>query len=243
MSETLDLLLTIYPFEAACFAKTSLPVKYVGTPLKEILASYPYKTDQHFPNSLVALFPGSRQGEIQRNLPKILQAASLIKKSYPEASFAISCAREELLPLITQEIEKSDVSPTIISKEYSYELMRHSHCAIAKSGTVTLELALHHCPTVVVYELTKLNRFLAQYIFRIRLPFYCIVNILREHKVFPELIETGFNPQQIFHHLKPLYEKGEIRNECVKDCQHVQNLLTENQASKQAALAIKEVLS
>ena len=242
MSETLDLLLTIYPFEAKHFSHTLLPVKYVGNPLQEALANHQYKPDITFPEHLIALFPGSRAGEISRNLPKLLQAASLLKENYPEASFALSCARNELLPLIMQELQKSNVMPTIVPKEYSYELMRKSHSAIAKSGTVTLELALHQCPTVVVYELTTLNRLLAKYLFRIRLPYYCIVNILRGQKIFPELIESGFEPQNVYLQLKSLYEEGEIRRQCIEGCQQVQKLLSEAQASTQAAIAIKEIL-
>ena len=42
MEKTLDLLMTIYPFEGAFFSHTSLKVNYVGSPVKEQLSHYKY---------------------------------------------------------------------------------------------------------------------------------------------------------------------------------------------------------
>lgn len=242
MRQTLDLLLTIYPFEVACFAHTDLAVKYVGNPLQEAIQKYTYHTDFPFPPHLIALFPGSRLGEIQRNLPKMMEAALAMKRQYPEVNIALSYSEENFLPVIQESIEKYALQVCMVPKSHTYELMKQCEVAIAKSGTVTLELALHCCPTVVVYELTLLNRLLATYLFRIHLPHYCIVNILANKRVFPELIAEGFTGENLLAHLISLYQKGETRQHVLQECQNIHVLLQNHLGSQNAATAIKDIL-
>lgn len=247
MSNTLDMLLTIYPFEAAAFEHTSLNVKYISNPLQEYISQYVYHSSwkSHFPiqHPLIAIFPGSREGEIKRNLKTQLQAASLFQKKHPHATFGISCSHPELRCLIETMIDAEGLKNAFtIPKHLTYELMRDSHSAIAKSGTVTLELALHKRPTVVVYELSTLNWLIAKFLIRLNLPHYCIVNILSQKRVFPELIEKGFTPENLAHELEKIHE-GTARDQCIVGCQEVVNLFQSSQASVQAAEAIKLLLS
>lgn len=256
MADTLDLLLTIYPFETACFAQTTLHVQYAGNPLQELIQKYAYDEDwlknsglAHLNHSdpLIAIFPGSRLAEITRNLPKQLQAVEMLQKQSPQTKFALSCGHESLLPAILECLSKSSLKISkdifIVPKKYSYELMRASRAAIAKSGTVTLELALHSCPTVVVYELSWLNRFIAQHIIRVNLPHYCIVNILAQKEVFPELIAAGFSAENLYLQLKNLSETGTMRECCLQECKNVKLLLKEYHASQKSAQAIAELLA
>jgi lipid-A-disaccharide synthase len=248
MASTLDMLLTIYPFESESFSHTSLKVQYIGNPLKEYISKHPYcdHWKEQFPigsKTLIALFPGSRLGEIQRNLAKQLQAALLFQKRHPEAVFGISCSNAQLKPFIDSIIARHDnLKAFTVLREYTYELMRDSHSAIAKSGTVTLELALHKRPTVVVYELSILNWFIAKYLIRLNLPHYCIVNILNQQRVFPELIASGFEPENLSIHLENIYS-GKMREEGLKGCERTIELLQKDAASQSAAKAIRELIT
>lgn len=252
MAESLDLLMTIYPFEKACFENTSLNVKYVGNPIREIVSKYSYDEDWaklfgiKETNNLVAIFPGSRKGEIQLNLPHLLKAAVLLKKENPHTVFVLSCAHEKIIPVMQNILDPNSLKLNkdifLLPKGYSYELMRDCRSAIAKSGTVTLELALHQRPTVVVYKLTLLNRLIAKHILRLNLPHYCIVNILSGKTVFPELIAKGMNPQNIYHHINALHNDTEVRNQCIANCKKLPEILQEDKASINAAKAIQEVL-
>lgn len=249
MTNTLDMLLTIFPFEPQCFSHTSLNVKYIGNPLHEYISKHPYDDNWksqfpklHTTGQLIAIFPGSRLGEIKRNLGKQLQAAVLFQKKYPETVFAISCSNDILKTLIEKMIKATGLTKaTTVPKKYTYELMRDCHSAIAKSGTVTLELALHKRPTVVVYELSKLNRFIAKFLIRLNMPHYCIVNILRNKRVFPELIESGFHKENLFLELEKIHT-GNLREECLYECKQLLELFHEKEATRNAAIAIGELL-
>lgn len=245
MASTLDLLLTIYPFEPACFAQTSLKVKYVGNPLQEYISQHIYDENwntQLPSNHLIAIFPGSREGEIKRNLPIQLQAAALFQKKYPEVAFGISCSNHIFKGMIDNIIAEAGLNKTFtVPTNHTYELMRGCQSAIAKSGTVTLELALHHRPTVVVYNLSTLNWLIAKFLIRLKLPHYCIVNILSGKRVFPELIEAGFNKENLSLQLENI-DSGPLREDCLRDCKRASELLQQSQASHHAAQAIRDLL-
>ena len=252
MAKTLDLLLTIYPFEQECFAKSSLNVKYIGNPLKEIIHKHRYVPNWaslfgiEDTSNLIAIFPGSRKGEIHLNLPYQLKVAEILKKKDPSVTFAISCAHEKILPAIHRMLQSNSLKLNkdifLLPKAYCYELMKDSRTALAKSGSVTLELALHKRPTVVMYKLSLLNRIIARYLLRLNLPHYCIVNILANKTVYPELIEKGLSPSSLLSELQRLNIDGQTRQTCIKECEHVSSLFEGVDASKQAACAIKALL-
>lgn len=248
MARTLDLLLTIFPFEKSFYSQSSLPVTFVGNPLLEYILEHPY-SDLPIPSSdhLVALFPGSRAGEIARNLPEMLRAALLLRKEEPRTIFGISCAHGEATSLIHEELAKTSLKLNLdvflVPKTHRYELMRASCCALAKSGTVTLELALHEKPTVVVYNLSWLNRLYAKYFLRLNLPHYCIVNILSGQKVFPELIAEGYQAESMARHLSDFVNPSAARKVCQEGCQKVKELLQGGHASANAAQAVAELLT
>lgn len=251
MAALLDGLLTIYPFEEECFKHTKLPVYYVGNPLLEYQANYPFSKEwkkklnipDHRP--LVALFPGSRMGEIKRNLPKLLETASLLKKREDRAVFAISAFSKEIEDLIDEQIKRSpglrkDIY--LVPKAFSHELMKDACCAVAKSGTVALQLALHQCPSVIIYELSLLNKWIAKYLLKVNLPFYCIVNILGKQEVFPELIKEAYTPQTIYQQLLPFFEESQKRQNCLQSCQKIYEELSGLNASQTAAQAIRNLI-
>lgn len=245
MANTLDLLLVIYPFEKECFAKTSLPVEYVGHPIFQALQSHTYTSFDYKKDSLIAIFPGSRLGEIKRNFKTILEAALLIKKEEPKTTFGISIANDKVKPLIEEMLRDKNVSSDdfiFIPKDKTYELMQNCKTAIAKSGTVTLELALHNKPTVVVYNVTFLNRLIAKHLFKVNLPFYCIVNIIGKKEIFPELIENGFTADHLSKKVLELNKQGEKRDACIKECEQLQEVLNLKNASKNAASSIMRLL-
>jgi lipid-A-disaccharide synthase len=247
-----DLLLTIYPFEAAYFAQTPLKVIYTGNPLSEIIRHYPYQTDWHtqigLPHNqeLIALFPGSRRGEIQRHIPQQLQAATQLKLKYPHLCFALSCAQEslqdQLLNLIRETPLRLNKDLYIVPSRYRYDLMKTCKTALAKSGTVTLELALHGVPTLVHYDLSILNYLFAKYILRLHLSHYCIVNILGNETIFPELI--GHQPQidKLKKEIESLHFNPTRHQQIRIKCERLKQQLEISSPSQSAAKAIQELI-
>jgi lipid-A-disaccharide synthase len=220
IEKTHDLLLTLFPFEKQFFHKTSLQVECVGHPLTTFIApsSLPRQ-------NILAIFPGSRVAEIEKNLPLQLAVARKLKTLDPTLSIAVSIAHIEKAPLICKLSENTDCQ--LISPEQSYTLMQTAKLALATSGTVTLELALHQTPTIVQYALSLLEVFLAQKLFRMNLPFYALPNIIAGKEVFPEFLGPNLTEQNIVNAAQTLQAPIDIRP-----------LLTEKQGSVEAATLI-----
>lgn len=249
MAKHLDLLLTLFPFEPPLFSKTTLAVKHVGHPLSEKFLSYNYdelwkqRVGLKDKGELLAIFPGSRAQEIIRTYPLQVEAARLLKKNHPDIAIGVSLIDSQFAPLI-KKLSK-DLKVTLVPHHYTYELMRDARASIAKSGTVTLELAWSQTPSVILYGVSPLNRLIAKYLLKLDLPHYCIVNILLNRTVFPELIKEGFDPENIADHVESLWSDGQAREKCRLGCQEAWDLLSRNgphSPSERAALAIRDLL-
>lgn len=214
MGKTLDLLLTIFPFEPRYFEKTGLKTVFVGNPLMEDLPPLTENTQK-----TLSLFPGSRQKEIERNLPLQLEAAKLFLKDHPDWNLQVSINDKQTPYSVIQDIPQNGI-------------------CLAKSGTVTLELALRGCPTVVQYQLTKLNYFLAKYIFRIALPHYALPNILLNETIFPEFYQVHIDPKELADALTI-----QAKNQALihKKAENLRTLLTKKNASREAAKEITQL--
>lgn len=217
MADTLDLLLTFFPFEKDCFAHTKLPVVHVGHPLTHPIAEF-VPSGKYNGQKILGIFPGSREKEIRRNLPLQLAVAKRLQNIDPSLKIIISKAADPV--------------------GENYELMRASHLALATSGTVILELALHGTPTVVNFAITRLDRFIAQKIFHIHLPFYCLANIVVNKSVFPELFGPNLTEEQLFFWAKTLLLDEDARARCLAGCLEVRKSLGMKRAMREAAICL-----
>lgn len=251
MEKALDLLLIIYPFEVDYFSNSSLKINFIGSPIQEYISQHHYDKEWRkklfIPHDLklIGLFPGSRKGEIARNLPIILDAANQLLQHESKIIFAISCfneATEEYLNKNLKLFPNLEKNLYRVPKNYTYELMRDSESAIAKSGTITLELALHQCPTVVIYKLSMINRLYVKYILKVNLPYYCIVNILGQKEVFPELIEIGLDATNLLQQVRSIFIEGPKRQACIQACRNISSSLGTNDASSKAAESILKAI-
>jgi len=227
MAQNLDLLLTIFPFEAACFANTKLPVAYVGHPLVTAIPK-----QQKSPSKTLALFPGSRTTEVQRNLPIQMRVAKKLKQQNPDLDIAISSAHPQV-----QALAKG-FPCRFVPPESTYALMREAHLALATSGTVTLELALHETPTLVNFAIRPCDLFLAQKIFRIHLPFYCIVNIIASKEIFPEFFGPNLTEDALYSAAQKLWNDASKRALCQKSCLDMRHLLEQKDLMQNGASLI-----
>jgi lipid-A-disaccharide synthase len=241
MANTLDLLLSILPFEKQYFSKTTLPVIYVGHPLITRIANEKVsKLKAPADKKVVAVFPGSRQHEIQRNLPIQMAVCKHLKAQDSSLFFALSVSGENTQKAILPLLE-AGVFDLLVSEKETYSLMQSAYVAIAKSGTVTLELALHQVPTVVTYGVSSLDLFIVQHILKLNLPFYALVNIIGNQEIFSELFGPHFTENTLSTKISHLLYDQTAYETCQKGCLLVKNILGSENASLQAAKAILQL--
>ncbi len=243
-----DALFTIRPFEEELFQNTALPVFFVGHPLIEEIQDHSLIALSFPPSKkVVALFPGSRPKELKRHLPILISSAIELLQQEPDLHFAISCSNPSFLPFIRSSLQGSllqkEMYASIVDAKNTYNLMEHSHIALAKSGTVTLELALFEVPTIVIYAITKIDLFIAKDLLRIRLPYYSLPNILEKQEVFTELFGPNMTQEKIVSHANTLLKNHILYENCKTLCHKIKGSLGAHHASSQAAEYIFSILN
>ncbi len=182
--------LSIFPFEHDFLAARGVVSEFVGHPLPELLrdepdlpefaAKYPGRDDR----PPLLLLPGSRPSEWERLLPVLLDAAHRFQREHPCAVW-LAPAPNLPRPWLMAQLRAHPVPVQVIDERYA--AMRRARVALAASGTVTLELMLHHVPTVIAYRMAPATYFLARRLARVNhagLP-----NLLAGATVMPELLQ------------------------------------------------------
>lgn len=239
MAKTLDQLLCILPFEPTYFARHMAPtsimkVSYVGHPLTHRIKNHVFSSIKELEGKkVIALFPGSRRKEIERNFPLYLHLAK--QWEHKQITFAVSISRKQHDLLIKKMIQDAMITNMVcIEEDRTYDLMHMAYGAIAKSGTVTLELALHSVPTCVTYAVGKVDIFIAQKLLGVDLPFYALPNILCNEKVYAELIGPYFTIENLCKESEHLLDPDEQKRQKGL-CSKIIDILGDMNASRTAA--------
>ncbi|EPP34817.1 lipid-A-disaccharide synthetase family protein [Chlamydia ibidis] len=193
LEKYLDALLLILPFEKDIFSTSSLPTSYVGHPLVEAIENHQYrknwKKELNISESpIIAAFPGSRRGDIVRNLE--IQVRAFLASSFKDShQLLVSSSSPKFDKMIQDVLAKEGcLQANIVPVQFRYELMKDCDCALAKCGTIVLETALNYTPTIVTCLLRPFDILLAKYIFKIFIPAYSLPNIITKSVIFPEFI-------------------------------------------------------
>jgi lipid-A-disaccharide synthase len=186
-----DEVLAVLPFEPGVMTRLEgPPTYYVGHP--SLAEGIPTSTGTD--RGLVALLPGSRNGELRRHLPLLGQVAAQLADHPAVSGFFIPTLRS-LETRLRAETANWPVPVTIVANRAERRaLYQQSVLALSVSGTATLELALARVPMVVVYVLDTPQ---AREFERIGRPQVGLPNIVLGRIVTDELITTGPEPETL----------------------------------------------
>lgn len=222
-------LAVILPFEEDLFRRVGADVTFVGHPLLDRDEPVPERgefcdrlgLDPDRP--ILALFPGSREQELDRHLERFLEAGARVRERRPDVQIALARAgsvREE-------RFGGSDVPLA----EDGRALLRHATAALVKSGTSTLEAALEETPFVTAYRTGRLTYLLARYL--VRIEHIALANLVAGREVVTELIQDRATPERMAEHLLPLLDRGSVeRRETVEGLSRVSDALGEPGAAR-----------
>jgi lipid-A-disaccharide synthase len=245
MADVLDRLMVIFPFEVDVFKGVDLRVDFVGHPMVDDIRRFRSEECRPLPwteGKKIALLPGSREQEIRRILPALLKAAVHAKQNCQiELSFiiAVPANREELVEAILREAGNRPQHCVVVIDQ-SREVLKQADAALVASGTATLEAALLHCPTVLVYKTSALTYAIARYL--INIPWLGIVNIISGREVMPERIQSGMKPKQLAADLERLIHDIPLRDAMIENFKAVEEKLGQGEpASRVAQILCDEV--
>lgn len=202
LARAVDRLAVILPFEPAFFEAAGIPSTYVGHPLLDREAP-PTRTSARTVLGLasgakvLALFPGSRRGEIGRLWPSYRAAARrLLDDGHCTDVLIAATAWGEYPGSEGMQVIRGDSSLVLAAAD----------AALAKSGTTTLETALADVPMVVAYRTNPLTAWLARRL--ITVSWVSLVNLIVGREVVPELMQRAATPARLVAMVAPLLATG-----------------------------------
>jgi lipid-A-disaccharide synthase len=214
MRRYIDHVLAILPFEPEVLARLDgPPSSYVGHPLSErteALRPTPQdlmRRDDTPPTVLV--LPGSRHGELRRLLPVFGDALARVAARGGPFDLVLP-TKAHLAAEIAAEVAGWTVKPRIVvDPAEKDEAFRTARAALAKSGTVTLELALAGVPMVTAYKVSAIEAFVARRV--IQVSSVILANLVLGEKVVPEFLQEDCTAEKLADALLPLVQDGPER--------------------------------
>lgn len=200
--EITDRLLAIFPEEARYFQQQGAETVWVGHPMVERMQNAPTRETARellgiaAEQRVIALLPASRQQEIKYMLPLVCAAAREIQEQLPEVEFLIPLSLPSYRGAIERAIQEYGLSARVIAGK-NLEAIAASDLAIAKSGTVNLEIAWLDVPQVVFYRVNPLTAWIATHIFKFSIAFMSPANLLVMKPIVPELLQEEATPARM----------------------------------------------
>jgi lipid-A-disaccharide synthase len=207
IAQRVDRLAVIFPFEPAVYAGTGVAVDFVGHPLVDRLAPLAAASERSATRRalgldetrpLVLLLPGSRRNEVRTTLPLQLAAATALHARDPRVGFLVAVAPSIDRTAIDEGIAASRLPALLdltVIEGRTHDAIRAADVALAKPGTVTLEVALLGTPLVVTTRVNRLTAFLMRRL--VRVSSYTMPNLIAGRPVVPEFLQEDADPGRI----------------------------------------------
>jgi lipid-A-disaccharide synthase len=244
MRRVLTRLLCIFPFEKQFFEENGIPATYIGHPLTRVVRASASRTELRrrfrIPEDrpLVVLLPGSREGEIGRHLPPLLDAVEKIK-SQRDVDFALSLPGGFASAASLQHFEERFRGASIkVFEGETWDLLACADLALAASGTVTVEAALLGVPMVTFYRVTLVSWILGKLL--VRVPFYSMVNLLAGRLVAPELMQGEMTGSRLAEEAIRLLDSTALLDEMRNEWRLVADKLWQPEDPMEAAASVVE---
>jgi lipid-A-disaccharide synthase len=240
----IDHILLLFSFEKPYFDKEQISCEFVGHPLLD------HKTDDKIDinqfigknKALISIFAGSRISEINVLMPILLNFIKLMKVKYNDITFVFHSTKEhsELIKSYINNIELGNCEVISDDKIKTY-LLKKSIFAVAKSGTVSLEICNSKIPSVILYKMNFINFLIIKMLVKIK--YANILNIAANEEIIPELLQSNCNAKNIYKVVSDFLETPSKMQEQVKKTQTILNQFkTDKSSSELASKALNNLL-
>ena len=232
----LDHVLLLFPFEKKYFDKENIKSTFTGHPLLEeqekskIDISKVIKKDK----KIFSIYPGSRISEIKVLIPILFKFVKLMNEKYSDMFFVFHSTIEhsELIKnlLLKERFENCEI---ISDEKIKSDILKKSIFAVAKSGTISLEICNAKVPSVIIYKMSKINFFIIKNLVKVKSP--NIINIAAGEEVIPELLQSKCNPNDIFKTVDKLLNDKNILEKQIAKSQEIINNFKKEKSSEIAS--------
>jgi lipid-A-disaccharide synthase len=218
-----DKILAIFEEEAKFYSNKGGNVKFVGHPMLDFYRNIPTREESlrriglTSDQKLLLIIPASRKQELKYILPTLLKAAKLLQEKDPSITVLIPSGLNEFNELLNNSLKEYALSGRIILSNEVDDLkpflFSAAHLALAKSGTINMELALNSVPQIVGYKVSRVTAFFARYLLRFNVKYISPVNLLLNKMLIPEFIQEDFKADKIFNAALKILEDNSTKED------------------------------
>jgi lipid-A-disaccharide synthase len=198
-----DHVLCTLPFEKQWYADRGVDATYVGHPFFDECPRQ--QLDEAFLSQqradgarLIALLPGSRTQEVERNWETLYRAARTIHESRPDVRFLVPSFKPTQQKMVDDFLASHPPLPIRTYVGKTPEIIELAEACLSVSGSVALELLYRLKPTCILYRIGKLDLRVARFFMKTQ--FICLVNKLANKELYPEFLTDRDESQQLANH-------------------------------------------
>jgi len=247
-----DKILAIFEEEAKFYSNKGGDVKFVGHPMLDFYKNIPSKEESFkrlgliFEQKVLLLIPASRKQELKYILPTLLKAAKLLQEKDPSITVLIPSGLKEFDEILNNLLNEYGVSGRIILSnevdDVKPYLFSAADLALAKSGTINMELALNSVPQIVGYKVSRFTAFFARYFLRFNVKYISPVNLLLNKMLIPEFIQEDFKAEKIFNAALNIIEDSAKKEEIMLGYKNLKDKLGKPGVTDRASKYILDLI-
>ncbi len=240
----IDHILLLFNFEKSYFEKEDMSNEFVGHPLLDDVDDKAIDINQVIGKNkaLISVFPGSRKSEIEVLTPILLKTIKLLNESNKDITYVFHSTKEYSSSIQTHITKSELINCEVISDEkIKSHILRKSIFAIAKSGTVSLEICNFKIPSLILYKMNFINFFIIKML--VKTKFANIINIAARKEIIPELLQGKCNPKNISNMITYFLDNPKKMEEQINETQLIlKSFKTNNSSAYQAGLSLNKFL-
>ena len=240
----IDHILLLFDFEKKYFEKEQVSCEFVGHPLLENKEKGKIDINQIIGKNkaLISVFAGSRKSEINVLMPILLDFIRLMNSKYDDITYVFHTTTEhsQLMQSFIKKINFSNCEIVSDDKIKSH-ILQKSVFAVAKSGTVSLEICNAKIPSIILYKMGFINFLIVKSL--VKTKYANIINFAADEEIIPELLQSNCNSKNIFKYVDSFLDNPSKIKEQVEKVQIVLNKLkTKKSSSELASLSLNKFL-
>ena len=240
----IDHILLLFHFEKKYFEKENMSCEFVGHPLLQNKEREKIDLNQIIGKNkaLISVFSGSRKSEISVLMPILLDFIKLMNEKYADMIYVFHSTKE-YSSLVQSFINQSKLSncEIVSDDKIKSHILQKSIFAVAKSGTVSLEISNAKIPSIIIYKINFINFLIVKSL--VKTKFANIINIAANKEIIPELLQSDCNSKNIFKHVSRFLEDPNKIKDQLNLTQDILNKLKINGSSSElASLSINKFL-
>ena len=240
----IDHILLLFSFEKKYFEKENMSCEFVGHPLLQNKERSKIDINQVIGKNkaLISIFAGSRKSEISVLMPILLDFIKLMNSKYTDMTYVFHSTKE-YSELMQSYITQSDLNncEIVSDDKIKFHILQKSIFAVAKSGTISLEICNAKIPSIILYKMGFINFLIIKSL--VKTKYANIINFAAEKEIIPELLQSNCNSSNIYDTVTSFLENPDKMSQQVKKVQTIlDKLKISGKSSELASLSLNKFL-